>query len=1014
MAARSLPFWVRSVRARPAAAACLAVLSAGAVILSTLAPLLLSAVEQFTLTDTLAATSPARTSVIGLAEVNGGLTRIPLVAVKEIAAAVPHRLYAPGQIVVEANESFAWTINSTVTPPQEVSLSAPGAGCGKVRMVAGHCPTDDGQMMVAATLARSAKVSVGDAVTVSTSGFSLGPFAVSGIYDSTTSGGRFLAHPSAEGGLASRATPDLVISHDQFQKLRFDGVAYSLSRLRLGLRMGDIDAALDGVDAAQTASGGLAGARSSARVHADLREIIVPLDAKHAAAAVTLSIVALEALGLAWFAESLVIQRIGRARAGEWGIARLRGLPRHRWLATVFLEPSIALLSGAILGAVASPAAASVAARLILGPGAIVDTFQPAFGAVIGLALAGSFVALVAASIRSARLPLAELLRETTEPRQLSRLALIAQTAVVLVTAVVIYTLITGGRVRGAQVGLLAPGLIAVFIGIVGLRVAVLLVRRMTQRPPRSLTGLVVGRQLARAPSVLYGAVVICVGVAVAAFSVQFAVLAVDTQKARAEASVGASTVLTVDVPGSVSFVSAVRAADPGGKTAMAVEEVSGGEGSARIIAVDSSRLAAVSSWSPEWSGMSSSRLIRRLAPKTGKSLLVQGSQLALTLADVDDGAKNPINPAVRLKLVLQNSSGWHTVNLGMPEAGTKVRTIPCVSSCRVVWFGTVDSEIEPQPYRADFTLTAVSTDKQPDLSAVLVPDNWRNRIGSISTASQPASGKVTATSTGMRISFSDEDGTNIASIASRDAPEPLPVLAGPEAKFIPFAGLGDAYSGTGLDQSSRVITLVGRADVLPRLMGNGVLADLTLMSRISNPAGSTAAKEVWLAPGRHPAVLKALRMAGIRITGRESLATVTTTFEREAPTRAAVLGIAIAIVALLLTLLTAIALRIVGARGRQRDWQSLRAAGVSKARLRNMLRTDVFVPAAIAVVLGIGAGILAFVLIAPRLTLVPGVSALPPVDALPSAFPLAVIGLDMLVALALVALVSARVEVSE
>ena len=56
---------------------------------------------------------------------------------------------------------------------------------------------------------------------------------------------------------------------------------------------------------------------------------------------------------LAWFALGYVVQRISRVRAVEWGIARTRGVRPRVWLATVFVEPTVAILIGTMMGAAA-------------------------------------------------------------------------------------------------------------------------------------------------------------------------------------------------------------------------------------------------------------------------------------------------------------------------------------------------------------------------------------------------------------------------------------------------------------------------------------------------------------------------------------------------------------------------------------------------------------------------------------------------------------------------------------
>ncbi|BDZ47884.1 hypothetical protein GCM10025867_01250 [Frondihabitans sucicola] len=68
----------------------------------------------------------------------------------------------------------------------------------------------------------------------------------------------------------------------------------------------------------------------------------------------------------------------------------------------------------------------------------------------------------------------------------------------------------------------------------------------------------------------------ITVAVAIGVYVGQVGVVAVRLQNTRAAAQVGAATVLHVEVPGDVSFVGVVRRADPSGRSAMAVDELTG------------------------------------------------------------------------------------------------------------------------------------------------------------------------------------------------------------------------------------------------------------------------------------------------------------------------------------------------------------------------------------------------------------------------------------------------------
>jgi hypothetical protein len=710
-----------------------------------------------------------------------------------------------------------------------------------------------------------------------------------------------------------------------------------------------------------------------------------------------------------------VVQRIGRNRAVEWGLARLRGLTRRRWLASMFAEPTIAVISGSVVGAALGVALAQLAARMLLGPTALVDPWQPLVIGAAVLSVLGSLVALGAASVRSARLPLSVLLRETAEPRMLSRLALVGQTVIVLLAMVVVYSLVSQTQISGPQVTLLAPSVIAVLIGIVGLQIAIGLIRRITTKAPKSLTGLLVGRQLGRAPSVLYVAVMVTMGLAIVTYSAQTAAAANRLQDNRAAAYVGASEALTVSVPSDVDFLHAVRRADPSGSQAMAVEIKRSGGDVPRLIAADTSRIEAVSSWLPTWSGMSATRLRAKLAPPTAAPMTITGTQISIDLTKVSSELKSQDETGLALIMVVQNSQGWHDVSFGAPRDGVLVsppHAVPCSAGCRVVWIGETRQGPVPPPFSTTMTITGFSTDVQQasELSTWLDPDKWRNRIGQGSDSVLVPGAILSRRSDGLRVTFSG-DGGDTASIATKDAPEPLPAIVGPSTDVTRYPGPPGAFVGTGPDQSRLILQQVGRAHVLPRILGDGTMVDLTLANRVTDPARSVAKDEVWLSPGTHPKVLAALAHDHIRVTGRTTLAGAEDRFRSEAPAKAAQIGLAVGAGALVLSLLAVIALRVIGAAGRRRDWDSLRTAGVHRRLLRNAVVVETLVPIGLAVVLGAAAGVIAFVLTVPHLPLTKGDGVVPPPDYSLAPAPLIAIAVGALLLVAAIAAIGARLE---
>ena len=1002
------PFWLRSVARRPAAFVSLFVLSALAVGVSVLAPTLLRSVQEVTLAEAAAHAGAADTAIVASADTSPGAAGGGFGAALQLALSVEHpRLWQPAMQAVATTSALDWR---TPRGRGTTQVTALGTSCAGTTIVSGRCPRDPGEVMLARSTAKSEKTSVGDSVVLNPDDEVPISLLVVGVYDDRSGVGLFLSSPSeVTGGIASNP----VVTLQTFDAMLTPGTAYAVRLLRPPLSLETAPKVRSDVEEVRAAAFRSDSAAFSARMSTGLIDVLNSVVPQHNAATILLAVSAIQALALAWFAEALVIQRIARVRALEWGLARLRGLPRRRWLGAIFIEPLVAILVGAVVGYLGGQLVAVAAVRGALGPATVTDPTQPLVLLAGGLALVGSIVALVVASLRSARLPLATLLRQTTEPRQLSRVGLVAQTAVVLVTLVVLYSLVIGSRISGPQIALLAPSLVAVLLGLVALRVAVGVIRNRTRRPPRSLAGVVIGRQLGRTPSVLFTAMLVSVGIAIAVYSTQIAVVAVRLQDDRAAATLGAGTVLSVTVPRAASLLDAVRRADPSGREAMAVEVYARGTGVGRLVAVDTARLAAVSAWQPAWSGRDAERLTKELAPPVGPSLTLTGTRLDLTLAGVAEGRIPSDQTTLQLDAVVQNATGWHPVSFGPPRDGIISTQLPCAEGCRLVWLGEIDPSQAPGPFSTQLTITAIATDETPATAFEpwLDESKWRNRIGSDKDSTRPANSTVADSPRGLRVVFTDSRGGNAPSIATRDTPEPLPALLGPKSAADVFAGIPHAVLGIGLDTNPLLLRNIGRAAILPRSLGVGAMVDLRLAERSSDPRATVTSREVWLAPGEHPAVLAALERQHVHVTSTRSLGALSARYVREAPTLAAELGLVGGGAALLLVIVTVVAVRMVGVGRRRQDYDSLALAGVTAKRIRRLLALEVLVPTTAGVILGAVAGALGVVLTAPKLPLLAGHGVTPPPDLSLAPVPMVVVAGVAVVAMALVGVLGARFE---
>jgi putative ABC transport system permease protein len=433
----SMPFWARSVRRRPAAAVVLALLALVATVVSVLAPLLLRAVEQAALDDAVARAGVAGTSIAASAEIEyQKLSEAQGAVVATTAGATGGRLWHDDVVVAESKAPVVvGDRDSSTSPDAYPKLAGLSNDCRSLGLVSGDCPSGTDEVLAAAdsglTVGTSLRLTVLDVPE------QVVRVHVVGTYDPSTRVGRVVSGPGARFGGGDDAASDLVMSLGGFDELSVSGTMWSIVTLRHGLRLDDLPTVARDVAAARDGTLTESSAASSVSVQERIGLLADRVADEDAAATTIVAVSALQAVVLAWFAQGVVAGRIGQARAAEWGLARLRGLPARRRRTAVLLEPVLATVVGTVAGAAAGLGVAAVCAPLLIGPGA--PALEP-FRAPVLLALAasavGSIVALVVASSRAARVPLVDLLRRVTEPRTLSRTGAVVQ-AVAVIAAVV-------------------------------------------------------------------------------------------------------------------------------------------------------------------------------------------------------------------------------------------------------------------------------------------------------------------------------------------------------------------------------------------------------------------------------------------------------------------------------------------------------------------------------------------------------------------------------------------------
>lgn len=1022
-----MPLWLRSARRRPGAAVGLWLVAVLATAAAASGPMLLRAVEQSALHASLVGAPAGTADVVVSGET--GTTRSMnevLSGVQSAAAAAGQAgLFATPTVMARTSDAVAWASMAPGSVPVasgRAGLVAGAAGCSGIAVVAGRCPDTDSQLLVPAADITAGRLHLSEKVTVRAPGSRGVGFTVVGSYDP----GRSVAFRSAVGDptgtAAASAAPDLVFSMAGLARTQAALTVWARAPLvAFRLSLGQEASARSSVAAAQQAT---LAQNASLAFFSGLPALLDAADADRRAVGGLIFVVTAQAVALAWFSAVVVMHLIARTRGREWALGRLRGLRRRAWLSAVFGEPALLLLVGGAMGLPLGVLACRLAASWVLSAGGTVEPLRPPVLLAAALAVLVLGGALVVASLRSARAPLATLLRDGTDPPRVSRLVTVAEALVVAVTAAAVYQLSVGGTLIGSSAGLalLAPGLVATAVGLMTIRVVVGMVRRRTRRPVRTPGGLVVWRQLARTPSGLQRNIVVAIAVALAVFATQLAALSVRNQSLRADADVGAGTVLHVQVPAGSSLLQIVRSADPAGTAAMAVAEraASGDGGTSRVVAVDTDRLARISAWRASWAGLSGSKLTALLHPPAPPPILLHGRRVQLALVDISLAPSMPGDSppagglAPSMHLIVADATRWYDVALGTlrDSSATLAAPIPCRQQCRIVRLQS-QNDTTTTPYTAKFTLSALSTDQQPatDFAADLrQPDRWRAAL-----STQPQGGQLSAdlvgSADGLRVALTDQLGNLAPAIAPDDAPDPLPALLASNANPTQAAAVTDAVEGTGLDNQRQLLSVVGTASVLPRALADGALVDLGYATALSDPSQSKAIQEVWLTPGPHADIRRALKVAGVTVLSTETLSAQRTELSRTGPARAAVINLALVALAALLMLAVLCATQLIDAARRRRLWRVTRRCGLSRVRMAALVLVEVAAPAAAGAALGVGSGVLAILLAGDRLPLFAEHTVGPPLDTHPAVGILAVVAAIGVAVILLSAVVAAGSE---
>jgi putative ABC transport system permease protein len=769
-------------------------------------------------------------------------------------------------------------------------------------VIDGHCPQATGEVILSAQSAERLGAHVGDRLDMTTGPAPvLRPLRLVGIY-----------HPAdplswywATAADAAWTTFDTVAAAGATVRATFDAMLSP----PVFTRGGDLASAIDRMRRVPLQVSTTGGALAE-RIAADRRVV---------ERGVLIAAVQLAVIG--WLAMVVAARYAADERRPDAAQLALRGARRWRLLAVTSGQTGVPLAAGTVAGALVGVLAG--------GPGRL-----PIAGGVLAAALAGA----VLADWRTTRLPVERLLHAAT-PRPPRLGAAVVEVCVLGLTGASIYQSLSTGGTIGVQ--LLAPGLLAASAAILVGRLLV---------PAATAVGrsaLVSGRiavgfgalLLARRSSAYRMIPLLAAAGCLFVVAAQDWAVAGNARHGRSEVEVGGQRVLTVASGDRVRLLNAVRAADPGGRQAMAV--VAGlGPGGEPVLAVDSPRLPYVLAAPAALDS-------RRLRPAAPAPITFSGTGLAL-VASVpaagglpDAGADPPTGPPVLLATLVVAATGVPVTARFTPiegVSGTASAHVPdCRSGCRLVSFELVGGRaVELHQLDADGK-TVITPAVFAD------PGRWRTGAGNVAATVSMRSydGRLALAAVSAGLSKLPVDDR----LYVVDAPMPLPAAV---AGRLPASD--ERGTGTIDPFGSRAVPVEPiAAPLLPGVGTRGILVDLEYADRVAGGAPRAERQQVWLAHDAPAGLIDRLRDAGLTVVAEDSVGAADARQARFGPAAAARFGLLMGTLGLLAAAIALAVIAAVQRRARGDEFVALRRQGVPARALNAAGRWAALVPTVLA-----------------------------------------------------------------
>lgn len=674
-----------------------------------------------------------------------------------------------------------------------------------------------------------------------------------------------------------------------------------------------------------------------------------------------------------WFTLVVVLRSTVVQVRGDVGWWRLRGAPPGRGWVVVVGQSAVPLVAGAIIGAIVGLGLGREIAGTIEGDAGLVALLLGLL--LVGLAVAGGFVAVVAAQLGILRTPVRDLLRWIPARRRRWRRSLVDLVLVVLAAAAVGQALVVGRDMAG--LASLAPGLAVLAIALLAAWAVQPLAAGLAPRALRAgrLAATLIAASMARRPETHRLFALVAVAVALTTTALLSWDSAARTQWQRAALETGADRVITMAAADSAELLAAVRAIDPAGTEAMAVIHRPGSGDQPPILAVDATRLGVIAGWRDDYGGDQDdvAAMLRPVAPEPA---VIEADAFELEAAAMDPSG-GQVHARVRLRSMDTGRAIDALVGPLSDEPSSYDVDVPgCAGGCRFVGLqllggrlsGVAGAETAGGTETADagpdglappgnesqvelFRLTGVDgAEIEPALFSE--PARWRPPVGQrdlgLAITEGDAGLRLTVPGSSSEVPLDRNDWGFVA-----DTPAPLPALVAgwqPDpTQEIRLAPLGRVAVPT---------EVAGTAGLIPVLGETGAMVDLEYAERLAPFALGGGTPQVWLSASAPSAIVDDLREAGLTPLRQDSLADHLERLAAEGSAVGVRFQTAVALVALLLAGGAVLVHAAHERDGRATELVALRFQGVSPTTARAAGYGSVAAVMGAAGVVGLVAGI--------------------------------------------------------